>query len=62
MFLVKEDNILHKGDFSKKRKHCDLSSRILSNLINFKSLKIGSSALTMNLYMLHSVAVGNYSV
>lgn len=32
-----EDHNLQKADFSKKRKYCDLGSRILNNLIKFKS-------------------------
>lgn len=51
-FLVKEDNVFHTGDFSKKRKYCDLSSRILNNLINSKSLTFRSSELAMNLYVI----------
>lgn len=57
MFLVKEDSILHKGDFSKKSKYCDLSRRILNNLIHFESCKFGSSEFAMNLSTLYSVAV-----
>lgn len=59
MFLVKEDNILHKGDFSKKRKYCDLSRRILNNLLHVENFKFGSSELAMNLSTPFSGAVEN---
>lgn len=49
MFLVKEDRILHKGDFSKKNKYCDLSRRILNNQIHLESCKFGSSEFAVNL-------------